>query len=30
MKPAKIERPAELKNIARWYEEVSSRPSAKA
>jgi len=30
MKPARIERPSELKNLARWYEEVSSRPSAKA
>ncbi|MCB1547362.1 MAG: glutathione S-transferase [Hyphomicrobiaceae bacterium] len=30
MKPARIERPAELANVARWYAEVSSRPSAKA
>lgn len=30
MKPAKIERPESLKNFARWYEEVSSRPSASA
>ncbi|HEX7075929.1 MAG TPA: glutathione S-transferase [Hyphomicrobiaceae bacterium] len=30
MKPAKIERPADLENVARWYAEVSSRPSAKA
>jgi glutathione S-transferase len=30
MKPARIERPAELKALARWYDEVSSRPSAKA
>jgi glutathione S-transferase len=30
MKPARIERPAALKNLARWYEEVSRRPSAKA
>ena len=30
MKPAKIERPASLKNLARWYDEVSSRPSASA
>jgi glutathione S-transferase len=30
MKPARIERPVELKNVARWYEDVSSRPSAKA
>ena len=30
MKPARIERPDALKNLARWYEEVSSRPSAQA
>jgi glutathione S-transferase len=30
MKPARIQRPAELKNLERWYDEVSSRPSAKA
>lgn len=30
MKPARIERPGDMKNVARWYEEVSSRPSAKA
>ena len=30
MKPAKVERPAELKNLARWYETVAARPSAKA
>jgi glutathione S-transferase len=30
MKPARIQRPAELKNLERWYQEVSSRPSAKA
>ncbi|MEC9368162.1 MAG: glutathione S-transferase [Pseudomonadota bacterium] len=30
MKPAKIERPPELKNLARWHGEVSSRPSAAA
>lgn len=28
MKPAKIERPETLANFARWYGEVSSRPSA--
>lgn len=30
MKPAKLERPADLANIARWHAEVSARPSAKA
>jgi glutathione S-transferase len=30
MRPIKYERPAELKNLARWYTEVSQRPSAKA
>ena len=30
MKPAKLERPASLANLARWQEEVSARPSAKA
>lgn len=30
MKPAKVERPESLANLARWYDEVSSRPSAKA
>lgn len=30
MKPARIERPKNLENLARWYGEVSSRPSAKA
>jgi glutathione S-transferase len=30
MKPARIERPGDLKNLARWHEEVSSRPSAQA
>ncbi len=30
MRPIKYERPAELKNLARWYSEVSQRPSAKA
>ena len=30
MKPAKVERPENLANLARWYDAVSSRPSAKA
>lgn len=30
MKPAKIERPESLTNLARWYDVVSSRPSAEA
>jgi glutathione S-transferase len=30
MKPARIERPQDFRNLTRWYEEVSSRPSAKA
>jgi len=30
MKPARIERPQGLKHLARWYEEMASRPSAKA
>ena len=30
MKPARIERPDDLRHVARWYEEVSSRPSAAA
>lgn len=30
MKPARIERPPELANLARWHEQVSARPSAKA
>jgi glutathione S-transferase len=30
MKPARIEVPAELGNLTRWYGTVSSRPSAKA
>lgn len=30
MKPARIQRPEGLKNLERWYGEVSSRPSAKA
>ena len=29
MKPARIERPEHLKNVMRWFGEVSSRPSAK-
>lgn len=29
MKPAKIERPEHLKNVMRWYQAVTSRPSAK-
>lgn len=29
LKPAKIEQPEELKHLARWYDEVSSRPSMK-
>jgi glutathione S-transferase len=29
-KPARVERPAGLKNLARWHEDVSARPSAKA
>jgi len=29
MKPARIERPEHLKNVMRWYQAVSSRPSAK-
>lgn len=29
MKPARIQRPDSLKNLARWYDEVSTRPSAK-
>ena len=28
--PARIQRPRALKNLARWHEEVSARPSAKA
>jgi glutathione S-transferase len=30
MRPARIQRPPELKNLDRWYQHVSSRPSAKA
>lgn len=30
MKPAKIERPSELTSLARWYDAVAARPSAKA
>ncbi len=30
MKPARIQRPADLTNLDRWYGEVSSRASAKA
>jgi glutathione S-transferase len=30
MRPARIERPESLKNVARWHAEVSARPSAKA
>lgn len=30
MRPARIERPASLKNVARWHAEVAARPSAKA
>jgi glutathione S-transferase len=30
MKPARIQRPPELANLARWHLEISSRPSAKA
>jgi len=30
MKPARIERPPGLDNLARWHQDVSSRPSAKA
>lgn len=29
-KPARIQRPDNLKNLARWYDEVSTRPCAKA
>ncbi len=30
MRPARIQRPEGLTNLARWHEEVSARPSAKA
>ena len=30
MRVARIQRPAELKNVERWHTEVSARPSAKA
>lgn len=30
LKPARIERPLHLQNLMRWYEDVSSRPSASA
>ena len=30
MKPAKLARPAELVNLARWYDAIAARPSAKA
>jgi glutathione S-transferase len=30
MKPARIQRPPGLENLARWYGDVSARPSAKA
>jgi glutathione S-transferase len=30
MKPARIQRPPELKNLDRWHQEMSARPSAKA
>ncbi len=30
MKLARIQRPPELQNLARWYQEVSGRPSARA
>lgn len=30
MKAARIQRPPELKNLQRWHQEVSARPSAKA
>jgi glutathione S-transferase len=30
MRPARIQRPDNLKNLARWYDDVQARPSAKA
>lgn len=30
LKPARIERPVHLKNLMRWYDSVSARPSASA
>ena len=30
MKPARLQRPDTMKHLARWYAEVSTRPSAKA
>jgi glutathione S-transferase len=30
MRPARVQRPESLKNVARWHAEVSGRPSAKA
>jgi glutathione S-transferase len=30
MKPARIQRPPELTNVARWHAEMSARPSARA
>lgn len=30
MRPARIQRPETLKNVARWYGDISTRPSAKA
>ncbi len=30
MKPARIQRPPDLKNLERWYQDVSTRPSARA
>jgi glutathione S-transferase len=30
MKPARLEVPADLENVKRWFAEVSARPSAKA
>lgn len=30
MRPARIQRPEDLKNLARWYDDVQARPSSKA